>query len=378
MLHACFVRSPFARARIVSIDAVGGARTRRRPRRVHRRRPQSRCPRSVVRARRQGRPGQSAPAARRGRGALRRRPRRARRRRRSVHRRGRRRPRRRRVRPAAPRSSTTRPPTTNEELVLRRAGPATSAGGWADGRPRSSAPVFDEAALVVDETIYQQAYVASPMETRGIVVEWSRGRPGADGVGRVAVAPRPADVRRPAPRRAGEPDPGDRPRHRRRVRPEDQPAPRGHLHAARGEQGARRAQVHRGPPREPDGEFVAPRARHGCGWRSTPTARTSPRRSTSSRTSVPTRSRGRSFVVRRGRDDLPRPVPAAERDVHHQVRVHQHAGAHRLPRPVAVRDRRPRDDARHRRPPARRRPRRPSPPQPAAPRRDALRQRRSA
>ena len=81
------------------------------------------------------------------------------------------------------------------------------------------------------------------------------------------------------------------------------------------------------------------------------------------------------FVVRRRRDDLPRPVPTAERDVHHEVRVHQHAGAHRLPRAVAVRDRRPRDDARHRRPPPRRRPRRPAPPQPAAQRRDALRQR---
>ena len=44
------------------------------------------------------------------------------------------------------------------------------------GRPAETlAPVFDEAALVVEETIYQQAYVASPMETRGIVVEWSRG-----------------------------------------------------------------------------------------------------------------------------------------------------------------------------------------------------------
>ncbi|MFB4309681.1 xanthine dehydrogenase family protein molybdopterin-binding subunit [Actinomadura sp. GTD37] len=35
------------------------------------------------------------------------------------------------------------------------------------------APVFDEAALVVRETIYQQAYVPAPMETRGIVAEWS-------------------------------------------------------------------------------------------------------------------------------------------------------------------------------------------------------------
>ncbi len=35
------------------------------------------------------------------------------------------------------------------------------------------APAFDAADVVVDHSIYQQAYVASPMETRGIVVEWS-------------------------------------------------------------------------------------------------------------------------------------------------------------------------------------------------------------
>jgi carbon-monoxide dehydrogenase large subunit len=55
--------------------------------------------------------------------------------------------------------------------------------GWAGnvcgqlgGRPAAKlAPVFDAAAVVIEETVYQQAYVASPMETRGIVVEWSRG-----------------------------------------------------------------------------------------------------------------------------------------------------------------------------------------------------------
>jgi carbon-monoxide dehydrogenase large subunit len=36
------------------------------------------------------------------------------------------------------------------------------------------AAVFEGAATVVTETIRQQAYVASPMETRGIVVEWSQ------------------------------------------------------------------------------------------------------------------------------------------------------------------------------------------------------------
>lgn len=54
--------------------------------------------------------------------------------------------------------------------------------GWAHnvcgemgaGTPRAEMDhVFDEAAVVVTETIRQQAYVASPMETRGIVAEWS-------------------------------------------------------------------------------------------------------------------------------------------------------------------------------------------------------------
>ena len=63
---------------------------------------------------------------------------------------------------------------SNEELVFE--GWAGNVCGGLSGRPAETlAPVFDEAALVVEETIHQQAYVASPMETRGIVVEWSRG-----------------------------------------------------------------------------------------------------------------------------------------------------------------------------------------------------------
>ena len=135
---------------------------------------------------------------------------------------------------------------SNEELVFE--GWAGNVCGGLSGRPAETlAPVFDEAALVVEETIYQQAYVASPMETRGIVVEWSRGD---QELTVWAASQSPHDLRMFAARllgRAREPHPGDRPRHRRCVRPEDQPAPRGHLHAARREQGAGRAQVHRGP-----------------------------------------------------------------------------------------------------------------------------------
>lgn len=61
---------------------------------------------------------------------------------------------------------------TNDELVHE--GWANNVAGQLGGRPAEKlAPVFDEAALVVEETIFQQAYVACPMETRGIVAEWS-------------------------------------------------------------------------------------------------------------------------------------------------------------------------------------------------------------
>ena len=73
------------------------------------------------------------------------------------------------------------------------------------------------------------------------------------------------------------------------------PLPRGHVPAARGAEGAGGAEVDRGPPREPDGRGPGPaRARHGAAWRSTPTARSSAPGSTTSRTSAPTRSPGRS------------------------------------------------------------------------------------
>ncbi|MFA1546230.1 xanthine dehydrogenase family protein molybdopterin-binding subunit [Actinomadura chokoriensis] len=60
----------------------------------------------------------------------------------------------------------------SDELV--HAGyPGNLAGELAGPPFEELAPVFDEAALVVRETIYQQAYVPVPMETRGIVAEWS-------------------------------------------------------------------------------------------------------------------------------------------------------------------------------------------------------------
>ncbi|TDC70707.1 xanthine dehydrogenase family protein molybdopterin-binding subunit [Actinomadura sp. GC306] len=60
----------------------------------------------------------------------------------------------------------------SDELV-HAAYPGNLAGELAGPPFAELAPVFDEAALVVRETIYQQAYVPVPMETRGIVAEWS-------------------------------------------------------------------------------------------------------------------------------------------------------------------------------------------------------------
>ena len=84
MLHAYFVRSPYARATIRAIDAVGRARSARCARGVHRRRPEPRSQGAVAHVDRSAEPGDAAPAPRRGRGPLRRRPGRARHRRRAA------------------------------------------------------------------------------------------------------------------------------------------------------------------------------------------------------------------------------------------------------------------------------------------------------
>ncbi|MFC5744439.1 xanthine dehydrogenase family protein molybdopterin-binding subunit, partial [Actinomadura rugatobispora] len=60
----------------------------------------------------------------------------------------------------------------SEELV-HEAYPRNVAGELGGAPADQLAPVFDEAALVVEDTIYQQAYAPVPMETRGIVAEWS-------------------------------------------------------------------------------------------------------------------------------------------------------------------------------------------------------------
>ena len=64
--------------------------------------------------------------------------------------------------------------TESEELV--HAGYERNVAGRLRGpKPDAVNEACDSAAHVVTETIYQQAYTAVPMETRGLVVEWSGG-----------------------------------------------------------------------------------------------------------------------------------------------------------------------------------------------------------
>ncbi|MEU5880525.1 xanthine dehydrogenase family protein molybdopterin-binding subunit [Spirillospora sp. NPDC047279] len=62
----------------------------------------------------------------------------------------------------------------SDELV-HAAYPRNVAGDLGGAPLADLAPVFEEAAWVVHETVYQQAYAPVPMETRGIVAEWSAG-----------------------------------------------------------------------------------------------------------------------------------------------------------------------------------------------------------
>ena len=147
MLHACFVRSPFARARINGIDTSAALAHARRARGVRGRRPEPGREGGLARGRGQGHAGHSAPAAGRGRGEVRRRPGRSRRRREPVHRRGRRRAGRRRLRTAARRRRLhqgrelrrRRPRGVPRQCRVRIGGRAAGRGDIL-ARPRTSCP----------------------------------------------------------------------------------------------------------------------------------------------------------------------------------------------------------------------------------------------
>ncbi|GAB2659278.1 xanthine dehydrogenase family protein molybdopterin-binding subunit [Nocardia goodfellowii] len=57
--------------------------------------------------------------------------------------------------------------------LVHAAFPGNSAGAMGGRPPADLDPVFDAAAHVVRQRIHQQAYAPVPMETRGIVAEWS-------------------------------------------------------------------------------------------------------------------------------------------------------------------------------------------------------------
>ncbi|WP_280294467.1 xanthine dehydrogenase family protein molybdopterin-binding subunit [Nocardia abscessus] len=64
--------------------------------------------------------------------------------------------------------------TAADSPNLVHAGFAGNSAGEMGGRPAADlAPLFDSAAHVVRQTIFQQAYLPVPLETRGIVADWS-------------------------------------------------------------------------------------------------------------------------------------------------------------------------------------------------------------
>ena len=149
MLHACFVRSPFARARIDGIDAsealaLPGVRAVFVAADLN---PDVREQWYTLTGPNVA--GHAAAAAGRGRGALRRRPGRARRRRRPLHRRGRGRARGRRLRAAARRRRLRRRRVDADELV-HEALPGNVAGELAGAPPETLDEVFASAAHVVE------------------------------------------------------------------------------------------------------------------------------------------------------------------------------------------------------------------------------------
>jgi aerobic carbon-monoxide dehydrogenase large subunit len=64
--------------------------------------------------------------------------------------------------------------TAQESEHLVHAGCPGNLAGEMNGRPAEElAPIFESARYVVGQTIYQQAYAPVPMETRGLIAEWS-------------------------------------------------------------------------------------------------------------------------------------------------------------------------------------------------------------
>ena len=371
MLHACFVRSPFARARIEAID-IGEARALPG---VHAvlvaadLNPGAREQWHTVD--RPGRPRGAASAAGRGRGALRRAT---------------------PSRSSSPRAATSprTPPTwwsvdfdplpavvdyaaaEGSEISVHETVPGNVVGEMAGPPAGDVEAAFDSAPHVVTETIRQHAYAPVPMETRGFVVEWS----GASGEMTIWASTQvPHEVRLFCSRLLGVPeqrirvvmrDTGGGFGQKALVLREEMslmlaarmiPAPikwiedrRENLMSAgqsRHEHATARMALDR------DGSLLAATVDHVQDVGAYPTP-------------WPVGTAAAVGML------FPGPVPDPARHLHVQGRALQHGRADGVPGSVAVRVGRPGGAARHRRPAAGNRPDRAAPPQPPAARRAAV------
>ena len=234
------------------------------------------------------------------------------------------------------------------------------------------AAVYDAAPHVVTETIWQQAYAAVPMETRGLVAEWSRG---SGELTIWAATQAPHEVRMFAARLLGVPE------HQVRVITRDVGGGFGQkvvplrediclLLAARklpaavkwvedrreNLQSAGQARHEHGTARlafDADGAIIAAALDHVQDVGAYPTP-------------WPVGTGAATGMI------FPGPYRVTKGTFTHASVFSSTSGAGRLPGTVVVRDAGPRGHPRHRRPPDRHRPGRAAPPQPAAPGRDAV------
>ena len=329
---------------------VGRARAARRARRVHRRRPEPRRQGAVAHVDRPREPGDAAPAAGRRRGPLRRRPGRARRRREPLPRRGRGRARRRRLRAAARRRRLHRRPSTPTRSCTSSHG--SNVIGELAGLPavRARRRVRRRRARRERDDLPAGVRARADGRARPRRRLLARDRRAHDLRGD-AVAARGAAVLLAPARDARAPHPGRDARHRRRLRAEGHGPARRDVPDARGAEGRRAGEVGRGPAREPARRRASRATSTATSrWRSTPTARSRPRTSTSSPTAAPTPPRGRSAPAAAVGVLFPGPYRVPRARLRDQDDLHEHRRPHRVPRPVAVRVARPRGAARHRGP----------------------------
>ena len=182
----------------------------------------------------------------------------------------------------------------DQDELVHEGYPRNIVGEMQGGKRADVEEALASAAHVVEHTIYQQAYAAVPLETRGIVAEWDAQRAAHDLGGHAGAARGAVGVlARARSRRStasgsscATPVAGSGRRSCRSARSCASRSRRGRCpHRSNGSRtGARTCcrRARRGTSTQP------------CASRSTTTARSSRRRSTTPRTSAPTRSRGRS------------------------------------------------------------------------------------